>query len=313
MHSSKTTLHKVDLNLLVAFDVLMTEQSVTHAGRALGITQAAMSNTLKRLRLTFNDPLFIKQGHIMAPTAKALQLAATVRKALAHTQSLLNRESFHPATTHRQFRIAISECVASIIVPPLVNTLRQIAPHISLDVLVPGEDGHSKILERGDADLLITWFPWVTSGKLHLHRLYEMNCVCLASPDNAHVGERLTLENFIAADHIQFLPQGLSSTLVDEALLQLGYTRKIMGRFNNSSLVATMVATSDLLTVLPDRYAHFLAKKMNLRVHPLPFEVMPLRIAMAWHARNHESVADQWLRKVIIELVELADPENPIR
>ncbi|MBF0604876.1 MAG: LysR family transcriptional regulator [Nitrospirae bacterium] len=308
MHSSKTTLHKVDLNLLVAFDVLMTERSVTHSGRVLGITQAAMSNTLKRLRLTFNDPLFVKQGHVMAPTAKALKLAVTVRKALAHTQSLLSREQFHPATTRRQFRIAISECVASVIVPPLVDTLRKIAPQLTLDVLAPGEEGQTKTLERGDADLLITWFPWVTSGKLHLHRLYEMNCVCLASPNNAYIGEKLTLENFIAADHIQFLPRGINSTPVDEALLQLGYTRKIMGRFSNSNLVATMVSTSDLLTVLPDRYAHFLAEQMNLKVHPLPFEVTPMRMAMAWHARNHESEPDQWLRKVIIEL----NPENPI-
>lgn len=308
MHSNKNTLQKVDLNLLVAFDVLMTERSVTHSGRVLGITQAAMSNTLKRLRLTFDDPLFIKQGHVMAPTAKALKLSETIRRALAHTQSLLNQEQFHPTTANRQFRIAIAECVASNIIPPLIATLRQIAPQISLNVQTPSEDGHAKILERGDADLLITWFPWVTSGKLHLHRLYEMNCVCLSSPNNPHVGEKLTLEGFVAADHIQFLPGEFGTTPVDEALLQLGYTRKIVGRFNNSSLIAHLISTSDLLTVLPDQYAHFLAKTINLRVESLPFEVTPLRMAMAWHPRTHESMADQWFRKVILDL---ANPKNP--
>ncbi|MBF0629423.1 MAG: LysR family transcriptional regulator [Magnetococcales bacterium] len=304
MHSNKKNLQKVDLNLLVAFDVLMTERSVTQAGRVLGITQAAMSNTLKRLRQTFNDPLFIKHGHTMAPTALALKLSDPITKALDHAQLLLKREQFDPSTASRLFRIAISDCVSSVLIPPLLNHLRQKAPRIHLEIIEPGGRDQARILERGEADLLITWFQWVTAGKLHLHRLFEMKFVCIARPDNPHVNGHLSLEGFLAADHIQFLPTELTNTPVDEALRQLGHSRKIISRLNNSGIIPHLIASSDLLTVLPDQHAHYFANQLNLKVHPLPFEVMPLRIAMAWHARSNESAPDYWLRKIVIDQIQ---------
>ncbi|MBF0434311.1 MAG: LysR family transcriptional regulator [Magnetococcales bacterium] len=308
MRSNKNALHKIDLNLLVAFDVLMTERSVTQAGRVLGITQAAMSNTLKRLRQTFNDPLFAKHGHSMAPTAQALKLSEPITRALNHAQMVLKREKFDPATAHRLFRVGISDCVSSTLVPALLASLKKTAPNISLDICEPSGVKQAKILERGEVDLLVSWFQWVTSDRLQLHRLLEMNCVCVARPGNPHVGEKLTLDGFLAAEHVQFLPPDLTVTPVDEALQQLGHTRKVVGRFNGSGIVSHLVASSDVLTVLPDRQAHFLARGMNLKVHPLPFEVVPLRIAMAWHARSEESPPDQWLRRVIIDLFNQIEP-----
>ncbi|HIJ84773.1 MAG: transcriptional regulator, LysR family [Magnetococcales bacterium] len=304
MHSNKNTLKEVDLNLLVAFDVLMMERSVTQAGRVLGITQAAMSNTLKRLRLTFGDPLFTKRGHSMEPTALALKLAEPIVKALDHAQSLLVKEQFDPASTNRLFRMAVCDCMSSILIPPLLDHLRKAAPGVRLEVVEPEGPNQAKLLDRGESDLLVTWFQWVTADKVYLHRLFEMNCVCVARPGNPHVGEKLTLEGFLAADHVQFMPPELTTTFVDEALLQQGYTRKIVGRFNNSGIIPHLVATSDLLTVFPDRQAHFLASRMNLEVHSLPFSVMPMRIAMAWHARNEESLPERWLRKVIVDLLD---------
>lgn len=308
MRSNKSSLHKVDLNLLVAFDVLMTERSVTQAGRVLGITQAAMSNTLKRLRHTFNDPLFAKHGLAMAPTAQALKLSEPISRALDHAQMVLKRERFDPATDHRLFRVGVSDCVSSVMVPPLLARLKEIAPNVCLEIVEPSGVKQAKVLERGEVDLLVSWFQWVTSDRLHLHRLLEMNCVCVARPGNPHVGEKLTLDGFLGADHVQFLPPELTATPVDEALQQLGHTRKIVGRFNSSGIVSHLVATSDLLTVLPDRQAHFLARGMTLKVHPLPFKVMPLRIAMAWHSRSDETPPDQWLRHVIIDLFSQIEP-----
>lgn len=302
MRSNKNSLHKVDLNLLVAFDVLMTERSVTQAGRAMGITQAAMSNTLKRLRQTFNDPLFVKDSHTMAPTAMALKLEGPIAKVLDHAERLLKREQFDSSTSDRLFRVALSNHVASTLIPPLLDRLEKTAPKIRLEVFDPGGTGQAKVLDRGDADLLITWFQWVTSERLRLHRLFEVNCVCMARRGNPHVGKKLSMEGFLAADHVQFLPPDVGLSHVDEALLQQGYTRKVVGRLGHSSIISHLIAASDLLTVLPDRLAHYLASRMDLEVHALPFAVVPLRIAMAWHARTDESAPDRWLRNLIIEL-----------
>ncbi|MBF0421701.1 MAG: LysR family transcriptional regulator [Magnetococcales bacterium] len=302
MRSKKNLLQKIDLNLLVAFDVLMTERSVTQAGRVLGITQAAMSNTLKRLRQTFGDPLFTKHGHSMVPTAQAIKLSEPIVSALNHAQLILKREQFIPASADRLFRVAISDCISSSLVPSLLSRLRAIAPNIRLEMVEPEGTKHEKLLERGEADLLISWFQWVAPGKLYLHRLFEMQCVCLARSGNPHVGEKLTLEGFLAADHIQFFPPQLKTTPVDEALLQQGRFRKVVCSFSNSSIIPHLIANSDLLTVLPDRHAHYLAQGTNLQVHSLPLDVMPLRIAMAWHARSEDSPPERWLRSVILDL-----------
>ncbi|MBF0107742.1 MAG: LysR family transcriptional regulator [Magnetococcales bacterium] len=298
----KNNLQKVDLNLLVAFDVLMTERSVTQAGRVLGITQAAMSNTLKRLRQTFNDPLFIKLGHSMAPTALALKLSEPITKALDHAQSILKREHFDPGSANRLFRIAISECISAPLLPILLQTLRRVAPGVHLEILEPGGREQTRILDRGEADLLITWFQWVTAGKVHLHRLFDLDFVCIARPGNPHAPEHLSLDGFLAAEHVQYLPPDLTTTPVDEALKQLGHSRKIVCNLNSASILPHLIASTDFLSVLPDHHARFLASGMNLTVHPLPFKVMPLRIAMAWHSRTDESLPDRWMRQTIIDL-----------
>lgn len=294
---------RMDLNLLVAFDILMTERNVTRAGKVAGITQAAMSNTLRRLRQVFNDPLFIKTGSCMEPTALAIKLAGPIARALERIEGIFLRESFHPETSDRLFSVAISDCVTAIVVPALLDHLRKFAPTLRLKITDPGGFDHDKLLQRGETDLVISWFQWVTPGELRLQRFLEMQCIALSRPDNPLVAGKLTIERFLAARHLQYYPQGMNSTPVDEALEQMGKKRHIVGLLDSFGLIGPLVAGSDMLAVLPDLQAKFVAKNMNLITHPLPFRTATLRLAMAWHPRTDNSLAHVWLRDQISRIV----------
>ncbi len=295
-------LNQFDLNLLVAFDTLMTERGVTRAGRVLGITQAAMSNTLRRLRDRFDDPLFIKAGSRMEPTPRAMELALPISRALEHIQHVFSREAFNPEQSRQLFRIATVDCVAATFFPRLLEELSTIAPGVAVELCDPGSDRQVTMLEEGKADLALTWFPWVLPGGVRLHRLYRMRWACLSRPGHPLIGKRLDLEGFLAANHVQYYPHGMESTPVDEALMQMGRKRRVVLKLGTTSIIPFLVAREDLLAVLPERFATYLAQRMGLQTHPLPVRTAPLRIAMAWHPRTDNSPAHVWLRQLIVTL-----------
>ncbi|MBF0369582.1 MAG: LysR family transcriptional regulator [Magnetococcales bacterium] len=295
-------LAKFDLNLLVAFDTLMTERGVTRAGRALGITQAAMSNTLRRLREIFGDPLFVKSGHRMEPTARALELAGPVSRALVQVRQALEQETFEPAQSEHFFRLGMVDYAATVLLPQLLERLAQVAPGVTIELVDVGGDDEVSILENGGADLVFSRFQWVPTTVL-LRRLFQMHYVCLHRPDHPLLKDGFNLEGFLAARHVHYYPRGMSSTVVDEALTQMGRERRIVARTYSLSLVPFMVAESDLICIVPDGTAHYLAKPLGLTVSPLPFKTSPLRLALAWHPRTDKSAPNIWLREEVTRLL----------
>jgi len=126
-------LSRLDLNLLVAFDALLTERSVTRAAARVGLGQSAMSHNLARLRTLFGDELLTRGAEGMRPTPRALALADPVRVTLAQIQAaVLQREDFDPSTAERVFRIGLADSIEVAVVPTLLARLRATAPGVSL-------------------------------------------------------------------------------------------------------------------------------------------------------------------------------------
>ncbi|MBF0448610.1 MAG: LysR family transcriptional regulator [Magnetococcales bacterium] len=300
----RKTKSQLDLNLLVAFDTLMTERSVTRSGQVLGITQAAMSNTLRRLRDTFDNPLFIKKGAQMEPTPRAMELSIPITKALYHVGELLNNRDFIPENSTHLFRIAIVECLTSTVLHPLLSILSAQAPNISITVLNCSENRQTSLLDRGEADLVISWFNWMPPKKIQRHHLFKMDFVCLSRRGNplTNSSSTLTLEKFINARHVQYYPQGMDRNPVDESLEKIGKSRKIVTTLSASNAIPQLISRSDLLTVLPRKEALLFQSHFPLNIHPLPFETEPLEIAMSWHKRTDTSLPDIWLREQIKQL-----------
>ncbi|MBF0127156.1 MAG: LysR family transcriptional regulator [Magnetococcales bacterium] len=299
---------RFDLNLLVAFEVLMTERGVTRAGRRLGITQAAMSNTLRRLREIFDDPLFVKIGLRMEPTARALELSGPVERALKEVRQALNQERFEPERAEYLFRIGMVDYASVLLLNPLLQLLRQKAPGVVLELVDIGGEEERTVLESGAAELVFSRFQWVPPNIL-LHRVFQMQYACIYRPDHPLVPNGvLTLEAFLEADHIHFFPRGITSTVVDESLAHMGRARNIKARLYSLGTLPFMVAESDVMAILPDRVARKLAKPLGLQVSPVPVNTPPLRMAMAWHPRTEKSPPNIWLREEVKAL--LAQPEE---
>lgn len=298
---------RFDLNLLVAFDVLMMERGVTRAGRRLGITQAAMSNTLRRLRDIFADPLFVKIGLRMEPTARALELAGPIDRALKEVRQALNQERFDPGQAQHLFRIGMVDYASVLLLPPLLEQLRLKAPGVVLELVDIGGEDERAVLESGAADLVFSRFQWVPPNIL-LHRTFQMQFACICRAGHPLVKDgKLPLEAFLAAEFVHFYPRGMTSTVVDEALAHMGRSRTIKVKLYSLGAIPFIVAQSDVMSIFPDRVAHLLAKPLGLQVVPVPVNTPPLRMAMAWHPRTEKSPPNIWLREEVMAVLAQMD------
>ena len=140
---------RIDLNLLVYLDVLLRERNVTRAAEELGISQPAMSNSLRRLRDLFDDPVLVRTSDGMTPTDRALELQPLVRTVLtAAEQAVLPKTDFNPAESSRIFRIMASDYSEATLLPVLLGRLRKQAPNIRLDIMTPSDVSFHDV-ERG--------------------------------------------------------------------------------------------------------------------------------------------------------------------
>ncbi|MBF0160276.1 MAG: LysR family transcriptional regulator [Magnetococcales bacterium] len=300
-------LSKMDINLLVAFDSLMTENGVTRAGRTLGITQAAMSNTLRRLREIFDDPLFIKKGHRMEPTARAMELHHVVRNALFYAQRALTVSHFDPSQLKHTFRIGMVDYAAALLLMPLVNLMAKQAPGVSIELVDTGGIDEVILLEQGRVDLIFSRFQWVPV-KVLLYRLFNINYVCLFRRGHPLMQEdSFTLDTMLDARYIHYFPRGMESTVVDESLAELGYKRQIIARLNSFATVPILVANSDIMALVPSCTAVYLSQSMELEWTKLPIKTAPLRMAMAWHPRTDRDPPNIWMREQVKQIL---NPEH---
>lgn len=145
-----------DLNLLRVFDMLLREQNVSRAAERLALTQPTVSNALARLRDQLGDPLLVRVGRRMRPTPRALALEGPIRAALQQIeQTLATGDAFEPRRSHRQLRIALTDFVEQLCMPPLLARLQVLAPHLRIDVVHLAPNLPADALDRGDLDLVL--------------------------------------------------------------------------------------------------------------------------------------------------------------
>ncbi|WP_341865775.1 LysR family transcriptional regulator [Achromobacter insolitus] len=215
---------KLDLNLLAVFDSLMRERSVTRAGEQLGLSQSAMSHAVNRLRVFFDDPLFVKTGQGMQPTPKAgatiLALMATIRG------QVLSQAQFDPALAMRMFTLCMTDMGELVFLPPLIKRLRELAPHCTLRTRQVPLPQVEPLLASGEVDLVLGSLRAAPQG-LFQQQLFMHRFVTLVSVKNKDVGDELTLEQFQRMPQIVVTLAGRSSEAYDSALEEQGVKRNI--------------------------------------------------------------------------------------
>src|SRR5262245_7878072 len=200
-------IRKIDLNLLVAFDALFDERSVSRAAERLALTQPTVSGKLNRLRQLFNDPLFVRTQRGMLPTPRAEILTDPVKALLAEAAVLVAPSTFDPAVAELTFSITVNDYMQHVLVIPLIEALHQQAPHIRVAILPRSTGGPSAMLMRGEADLAITTTEYADPHMLS-RLLYRERYVGIVRKGHPLKRQRPSLKEFCRYDHVIASPAG---------------------------------------------------------------------------------------------------------
>ncbi len=303
---SGTAFDKIELSLVRAFHTVITERSVSRAALRLSTSQPAVSSQLKRLRGLIGDPLLVRAGSGMAPTAVALSLLPAATQVLQGAQLLFGGlaagQAFVPQAAQQAFRIAVSDYLDPLFLPELVTRVRSQAPGITLELLpLTREYDYRGQLARGEVDLVIG--NWLSPpAELHLGRLVSDELVCLVSTDHPAVRSprQWTAERYLASEHIAPTPLHAGGVgIVDELLQAQGLERRIVVRSPHFGLAPAMVARSALVLTTGRQFCARYIGSLPVRIVRCPVEFPPLTYYQLWHDMTHASAAVRWLREQV--------------
>ena len=295
----------LDLNLLVALDVLLKERNVSVAAVRLHLSQSAMSGALTRLRDYFGDPLLLRSGQRLTLTPRAEALIEPVRSSFLQIEnSITQAPSFDPSTSELHFTIVASDYGLMVVVAPALRVIAREAPRMTF-LLRPVTGPATNPLEQGEADIVITGSA--SALPVHpAHFVLEDDYVVVAWAENEKVGDTLDLETYFALGHIS-IQLGATPYLVFEnwLLRHMKCIRRIEVTAPSFSDLPTLTLGTERLATLHRRHAELLVQGKDLRVLELPFEGPRLTQAIQWHRLRAHDPALLW---VVEKLEEAALP-----
>lgn len=296
-------LSRVNLNLFVVFDAIVSEGSVTAAADKLNLSQPAVSHALARLRELLDDPLFERRGQALLPTATARALMPSVRAALRTLERAVRESSaFDPARSERRFTLGIRNVAEGLVLPQLMSSVAGETAAVDI-VAVRTEAAQLEadlVAGRLDAALEVAVS---TSAAIRRELFWSDPLVVLARPGHPAIGRGgLELDTYLAQGHVQVSARPRGAGLEDTALRKLGLERRIRLRCKDYTAACRIVAGTDLLATLPARYAEVVNAPAGNRVWPLPFEAPPLHSYLYWHAGADNDASNRWLREALLGL-----------
>ncbi|WP_042688739.1 LysR family transcriptional regulator [Azospirillum sp. B506] len=293
-------LYGIDLNLLVAFDALMAERSVTRAGARIGRTQPAMSAALARLRGLLKDELFVRGPKGLQPTPLALDLAHPIAQALTGLQRALEfTQSFDPSTSTASFTLGLSDHPTFALLPALLEVLREQAPGITLRIRnFIARDDAIGMLDAGEVDLTIGVPPSAT-GRILSRPLFEEHFVCVVRKGHPTVHPPLKLQGFLELPHLLVSPENESYGVVDAALAKQGLKRRLALTLPQLYAAPALVAQTDLIATLMEGVVAASGYEERLCIMPAPLDLPRILFALSWHRRNDVHPAQRWFRDML--------------
>lgn len=296
------SLRSLDLNLLLVFDAVHRERSISRAAAALHLSQPAVSNALARLRRHLGDPLFERQGQGMAPTPQAKALAGPIRQALEMLErGLRGPQHFDYAHAEREFVIALEDYGETVILPHFVDSLGCEAPGVRVRIRPEPSARLAAELRDGTVDLALDYFPIAQPG-FRSEAVLTETLLTLARPDHAGLGERLTLEAYLAQRHVVLAAREGTRPMIDLALAKRGQSRRIAVTVPHFQSMPVLVRGSDLLATLPRRMALLYARHFGLRTCAVPLRVPQFPVYLIWHEAVDADPGHAWFRRELAAL-----------
>jgi LysR family transcriptional regulator, nod-box dependent transcriptional activator len=286
----------LDLNLLLALQVLLEECNVTRAARRLHISQPAMSAVLSRLREYFQDDILVVRGKQMLPTSRAESLAGPVRKFLADLDALLTSSAtFDPATTQRTFRLVASDYITAAIIGPLTQRLLGIAPRVRLEIMLPCEEA-AQLVMAGQADLILTPEDFIDPDQ-PAELLCEERQVVVGWKENPALENGISAADFENLGHVAVhVGSNRVPSFADRQLERMGCQRHIDITCGCFTIVPWLICGTNRLAVMHERLARQMAARFPFALAGLPFDFPIMREMMQFHKVREPDVGLRWLR-----------------
>ncbi|MEV3990020.1 LysR family transcriptional regulator [Streptomyces sp. NPDC049837] len=287
---------KLDLNLLVALDALLEEESVTGAAARLHVSAPAMSRTLGRIRAALGDPVLVRAGRHLVPTPRAVELRPRVHAVVARARELLAPEPVtDPAALTREFTVQASDLVLAELAAPLISAVAREAPGVTLRFLPESLEGTPALRDgRLDLEIGVIGHP---DPETRTEALGETGLLGAVRPQHPLTRTKVTARAFASAGHIGVSRQGRVRGPVDDALAARGLRRRVVTVVPSWSAALFLCRETDLVCLAPARAADAL----GLHTFEVPLELPPLALGMAWHPRNDADPAHRWLRDRVRE------------
>src|SRR5947207_15253708 len=297
-------LNRVDLNLLPIALALYDELNVSRAAQALGMSQPAVSMALRKMRATFNDPLFVRAPRGITPTPRAHALIAVARPLVTQLQQgLLAEEQFNPGVSTQPFTFALSDVGEMVFLPKLLERLRAQASHAGIRSVSMPPHQIAEGLEKGDIDLTIGYFPDLTRQSFFQQRLFTHHFACLLRAGHPLRDTRLTLEAFLSMEHAVVRAEGRSQEIFERFLERKRIHRKIVLLTPHFLSLPMIIARSDLVTTVPHALGVYFSRlSAELCLVRLPFDIAGFDLKQHWHRKYHGDSRNRWLRRQVAQL-----------
>jgi DNA-binding transcriptional LysR family regulator len=293
----------LDLNLLIALDVLLDERSVSAAAARMNLTQPALSAALSRLRRYFDDDLLLPVGRRMIPTPLAEELRPLTKQLMRDASLFINMSSsFDPATSKRRFGIGTSDYIITVLLAPLLARLDKIAPSVQLDVFPTGPEIHER-LDRGEIDLVIAPEPFL-SPSAPSELLFEEHHVVLGWSGNPAMREPLTTDRFFELGHIAVrIGMKRELSFAERHLEAHASRRRIEVTTTAFSSTPRLLVGTSRIAVLQERLAATFLPALPLIMQPLPIAIPLLKELVQFHPTRNADAGVRWLIDVLREVI----------
>ena len=296
-----TNLETIDLNLLLALKALLHYRHVTEAAESMGITQSGMSRSLRKLRQLLNDELLIRSGKNMRLSVRAENLVAPLDELLESISTFINPPCFDPKNHDFSIKVAAPDVFSMGILPLLYRALSAETKTIKIEVVNWGKDTQSH-LATGELDFA---FGGVndTRADIYKRQLSSSEYVCIARKNHPQINKRISLKKFCTLPHVMMTLEGRGTSVVDDALSELGMSRNVTVKVSHFLGAVAVAATSDNVMVISRSLANTVSLQFSLEIHELPivFDIPDFNVY--WHLRTHKNPPHQWLRQIIVEQV----------
>jgi LysR family nod box-dependent transcriptional activator len=295
--------NKLDLNLLVVLNALLTERSISRAAEKIHLSQPATSNALARLRAYFEDELLVSAGRQLLLTPRAVSLIEPVREILMRIDSTIAAQpEFSPATEQRDITLLASDFTTTVLIPPLLESLYKDAPGIRIHLR--GQTTRpDEMLEQGKADFLI--IPSQYLSKDHPSAaLFEDEYVCVTWDGNSRVRDRLTFDDYLSCGHViaNFSGEQQTSTFDGWFIDSFDVKRRIEVSAPTMAALPALVVGTDRIATVQRRIAQRAQAYLPIRLWEPPLKIPRLVQMLQWHKYRSNDAALIWLRQRLIDV-----------